>query len=124
MVQPMQQERWRQYVSRFHDALLRVKNEREAEQQLLQEEDQQPRRKTRSTAGIPLVFASQDPAYTHISECHLSITEALESKQSSVVSAIIREFSCTGEVDGVGGRWEQIWEDPEWCEKLATALRR
>ncbi|KAF8427942.1 hypothetical protein EV426DRAFT_714825 [Tirmania nivea] len=25
---------------------------------------------------------------------------------------------------GRGRRWEEIWDDPEWCEKLAEGLRR
>ncbi|KAF8415775.1 hypothetical protein EV426DRAFT_661913 [Tirmania nivea] len=31
--------------------------------------------------------------------------------------------SCPGVADGKGWRWKQIWEDPEWCEKLAEAVR-
>ncbi|KAF8416347.1 hypothetical protein EV426DRAFT_686810 [Tirmania nivea] len=30
---------------------------------------------------------------------------------------------CPGVADGKGREWEQIWEDPEWCEKLAEAVR-
>ncbi|KAF8417335.1 hypothetical protein EV426DRAFT_706691 [Tirmania nivea] len=26
--------------------------------------------------------------------------------------------------DGKGQRWEQLWKDPEWCEKVAEAVRR
>ncbi|KAF8416304.1 hypothetical protein EV426DRAFT_700104 [Tirmania nivea] len=32
-------------------------------------------------------------------------------------------LSCPGVADGKGRKWEQIWEDPEWCEKLAEAVR-
>ncbi|KAF8418310.1 hypothetical protein EV426DRAFT_720673 [Tirmania nivea] len=32
-------------------------------------------------------------------------------------------LSCPGVADGKGREWEQIWEDPEWCEKLAEAVR-
>ncbi|KAF8422217.1 hypothetical protein EV426DRAFT_706377 [Tirmania nivea] len=32
-------------------------------------------------------------------------------------------LSCPGVADGKGRKWEQIWEDPEWCEKLAGAVR-
>ncbi|KAF8427706.1 hypothetical protein EV426DRAFT_682711 [Tirmania nivea] len=32
-------------------------------------------------------------------------------------------LSCAGVADGKGRRWEQIWEDQEWCEKLAEAVR-
>ncbi|KAF8418326.1 hypothetical protein EV426DRAFT_700547 [Tirmania nivea] len=31
-------------------------------------------------------------------------------------------LSCPGVADGKGREWEQIWEDPEWCEKLAEAV--
>ncbi|KAF8417767.1 hypothetical protein EV426DRAFT_711895 [Tirmania nivea] len=32
-------------------------------------------------------------------------------------------LSCPGVADVKGRRWEQTWEDPEWCEKLAEAVR-
>ncbi|KAF8416564.1 hypothetical protein EV426DRAFT_704391 [Tirmania nivea] len=32
-------------------------------------------------------------------------------------------LSCPGVADGKGRKWEQIWEDPGWCEKLAGAVR-
>ncbi|KAF8416767.1 hypothetical protein EV426DRAFT_706743 [Tirmania nivea] len=32
-------------------------------------------------------------------------------------------LSCSGVADGKGRSWEQIWEDPEWCEKLAEVVR-
>ncbi|KAF8418750.1 hypothetical protein EV426DRAFT_704571 [Tirmania nivea] len=33
-------------------------------------------------------------------------------------------LSCPGMADGRGRSWERIWEDAEWCEKLAEAVRR
>ncbi|KAF8417562.1 hypothetical protein EV426DRAFT_699641 [Tirmania nivea] len=31
---------------------------------------------------------------------------------------------CPGVADGKGRRWEEIWDDPEWCEGVAEAVRR
>ncbi|KAF8415634.1 hypothetical protein EV426DRAFT_700346 [Tirmania nivea] len=33
-------------------------------------------------------------------------------------------LGCPRVADGKGRRWEEIWEDPEWCERLAEVVRR
>ncbi|KAF8418270.1 hypothetical protein EV426DRAFT_700460 [Tirmania nivea] len=31
-------------------------------------------------------------------------------------------LGCPGVADEKGRRWEEIWEDPEWCESLAEVM--
>ncbi|KAF8425339.1 hypothetical protein EV426DRAFT_708977 [Tirmania nivea] len=43
--------------------------------------------------------------------------------EEGVAQNAVHLLSCPGIADGIGREWEQIWEDPEWCEKLAEAVR-
>ncbi|KAF8427074.1 hypothetical protein EV426DRAFT_686742 [Tirmania nivea] len=43
--------------------------------------------------------------------------------EEGVAQNAVHLLSCLGIADGKGREWKQIWEDPEWCEKLAGAVR-
>ncbi|KAF8424370.1 hypothetical protein EV426DRAFT_712188 [Tirmania nivea] len=43
--------------------------------------------------------------------------------EEGVAQNAVHLLSCPGIAAGKGREWEQIWEDPEWCEKLAEAVR-
>ncbi|KAF8416865.1 hypothetical protein EV426DRAFT_703194 [Tirmania nivea] len=39
--------------------------------------------------------------------------------EEGVAQNAVHLLGCPGVADGKGRRWEEIWEDPEWCERLA-----
>ncbi|KAF8417651.1 hypothetical protein EV426DRAFT_709666 [Tirmania nivea] len=44
--------------------------------------------------------------------------------EEGVAQNAVHLLRCPGVADGKGRKWEEIWEDPEWCEKLAEAVQR
>ncbi|KAF8427960.1 hypothetical protein EV426DRAFT_700054 [Tirmania nivea] len=49
------------------------------------------------------------------------VSGGVGNAEVSVLARIVNSPSIVA--DGKGREWEQIWEDPEWCQKLAGAVR-
>ncbi|KAF8418329.1 hypothetical protein EV426DRAFT_720687 [Tirmania nivea] len=46
------------------------------------------------------------------------------AQQPELLLLPLYNASTSGVADGKGRKWEEIWEDPEWCERLAEVVRR
>ncbi|KAF8417926.1 hypothetical protein EV426DRAFT_710120 [Tirmania nivea] len=44
--------------------------------------------------------------------------------EEGIAQNTVHLLRCPEVADGKGREWEQIWDDPEWCEQLAEAVRR
>ncbi|KAF8423374.1 hypothetical protein EV426DRAFT_717628 [Tirmania nivea] len=59
------------------------------------------------------------PTQQDVSATHSSIEPLAPTKCCEIVQLHNLAFLA----DDKGREWRQIWEDPEWCEKLAEAVR-